>query len=64
MKLKKYNIAITKPWSKEMYAHNDEVLREVVEEVKSKWLVAYHDLENEYYIGSSDDESDEEIGTN
>ena len=57
MKLKKYNIAITKPWSKEMYAHNDEVLREVVEEVKSKWLVAYHDLENEYYIGSSDDES-------
>ena len=35
MKLKKYNIAITKPWSKEMYAHNDEVLREVVEEVKA-----------------------------
>ena len=58
MKLKKYNIAITKPWSKEMYAHNDEVLREVVEEVKSKWLVAYHDSENEYYIGSSDDESE------
>ncbi len=58
MKLKKYDIAITKPWSKEMYAHNDEVLREVVEEVKAKWLVAYHDLENEYYIGSSDDESE------
>lgn len=58
MKIKKYNISITKPWSKEMYAHNDEVLREVVEEVKSKWLVAYHDSENKYYIGSSDDESE------
>jgi predicted RNA-binding protein len=58
MKIKKYNIEVTKPWSKEMYAHNDEVLREVVEEVKAKWLVAYHDSENEYYIGSSDDEAE------
>jgi predicted RNA-binding protein len=58
MKIKKYDIEVTKPWSKEMYAHNDEVLREVVEEVKAKWLVAYHDSENEYYIGSSDDESE------
>jgi hypothetical protein len=58
MKKEKYNIEITKPWSKKMYAHNDEVLREVVEEVKSKWLVAYHDSENKYYIGSSDDESE------
>lgn len=54
MKLKKYNIAITKPWSKEMYAHNDEVLREVVEKVKAKWLVAYHDSENEYEADSQD----------
>ena len=58
MKIKKYNIAIPKPWSKEMYAHNDEVLREFVEEVKAKWLHAYHNLENEYYIGSSDDEAE------
>jgi len=56
MKIKKYDIAITKPWSKEMYDHNDGVLREVVEEVKSKWLHAYHNLENEYYIGSSDND--------
>ena len=48
MKIKKYGIEITKPWSKEMYAHNDEVLREVVEEVKDKWLHAYHDSENVY----------------
>ena len=58
MKLKKYNIAITKPWSSEMYAHNDEVLKEVIEKVKAKWLHAYHDSENEYYIGSSDDEAE------
>jgi len=55
MKLKKYNIEITKPWSKEMYAHNDEVLREVVEEVKAKWLIAYHDSENEYEADGQDD---------
>ena len=48
MKIKKYGIEITKPWSKEMYAHNDEVLREVVEEVKDRWLHAYHDSENSY----------------
>ena len=36
MKVIKYGIPITKPWSKEMYAHNDEVLREVVEEVKER----------------------------
>jgi predicted RNA-binding protein len=59
MKLKKYNIAITKPWSSEMYAHNDEVLKEVIEKVKTKWLHAYHDSENEYYIGASD--SDDEF---
>ena len=55
MKKEKYDIEITKPWSKEMYAHNDEVLREVVEEVKAKWLVAYHDSENEYEADSQDD---------
>ena len=48
MKKEKYGIEITKPWSKEMYAHNDEVLREVVEEVKNRWLHAYHDSENVY----------------
>ena len=54
MKIKKYDIEVTKPWSKEMYAHNDEVLREVVEEVKAKWLVAYHDSENEYEAAAED----------
>ena len=34
------------------------MLREVVDSIEKKWLVAYHDSENEYYIGSSDDESE------
>ena len=60
MKIKKYGIEITKPWSKEMYAHNDEVLREVVEEVKDRWLHAYHDSENVYEAdtGMSDQYND------
>ena len=56
MKVIKYGIPITKPWSKEMYAHNDAVLREVVEEVKDKWLHAYHDSENVYEADVEDDE--------
>tara|TARA_B100000963_G_scaffold26729_1_gene19970 strand:+ start:31 stop:417 length:387 start_codon:yes stop_codon:yes gene_type:complete len=56
MKVIKYDIPITKPWSKEMYAHNDEVLREVVEEVKDKWLHAYHDSESVYEADVEDHE--------
>ena len=56
MKVIKYGIPITKPWSKEMYAHNDEVLKEVVEEVKDKWLHAYHDSENAYEADVQDHE--------
>ena len=56
MKKEKYGIEITKPWSKEMYNHNDEVLREVVEEVKDKWLHAYHDSENVYEANVEDHE--------
>ena len=60
MKIRKYGIEITKPWSKEMYAHNDEGLREVVEEVKDRWLHAYHDSENVYEAdtGMSDQYND------
>ena len=56
MKIKKYGIEITKPWSKEMYAHNDEVLKEFVEEVKAKWYCAYLDSENLYYRDGRADE--------
>ena len=34
-------IVISKPWSKEMYAHNDEVATEVRDEVWERWEKAY-----------------------
>ena len=61
MKIKKYGIEITKPWSKEMYAHNDEVLAEVKHLVGCKWTKAYHDSENDYesHAGWSDQDNDD-----
>ena len=61
MKIKKYGIEITKPWSKEMYAHNDKVLAEVKHLVECKWTKAYHDSENDYesHAGWSDQDNDD-----
>lgn len=61
MKIKKYGIKITKPWSKEMYAHNDEVLAEVKHLIECKWTKAYHDSENDYesHAGWSDQDNDD-----
>ena len=61
MKIKKYGIEITKPWSKEMYAHNDEVLAEVKHLIECKWTKAYHDSENDYesHAGWSDQDNDD-----
>ena len=61
MKIKKYGIEITKPWSKEMYAHNDEVANEVRDEVWEKWVEAYDDSENDYesHAGFSDQDNDD-----
>jgi len=61
MKIKKYGIEITKPWSKEMYDHNDEVLAEVKHLVGCKWTKAYHDSENDYesHAGWSDQDNDD-----
>ena len=58
MKKEKYGIEITKPWSKEMYAHNDEVLKEFVEEVKAKWYCAYLEAEDLYYRDGRADEDE------
>ena len=43
-----YGITITKPWSKEMYDHNEEVARVVVDEVNSQWQEAMNDLASEF----------------
>ena len=50
MKIKKYGIEITKPWSKEMYAHNDKVLAQIKHLLEKKWVRAYHDSENAYEV--------------
>ena len=36
-----FGITITKPWSKEMYAHNEEVQNEICDTVLEMWEEAY-----------------------
>ncbi len=45
----KYGIKITKPWSKEMYAHNEEVKETVINEVRDRWEIAYQEAE-QYFL--------------
>ena len=44
----KYGIEIVKPWSKEMYSHNDKVADEVRGIVEKKWKDAYKAAEADY----------------
>ena len=37
-----FGITITKPWSKEMYAHNDALAEDVKETVMQMWKTAYN----------------------
>ena len=43
-----YGVAIVKPWSKEMYDHNDKVAEEIRSEITKRWELAYSDAEIEY----------------
>jgi hypothetical protein len=43
-----YGIQIVKPWSKEMYAHNEEVAQVVVDAVNSLWQAAMINLALEF----------------
>jgi hypothetical protein len=43
-----YGIQIVKPWSKEMYDHNDEVAEVVKAKIHSQWTVAYDTAESFY----------------
>jgi len=45
---KEYGIEIVKPWSKEMYNHNDKVADEVRDIVEKKWKDAYTAAEADY----------------
>ncbi len=42
-KVFQHGIEITKPWSKEMYAHNDKVATEVRDEIWERWAKAVLD---------------------
>ena len=43
-----YGITITKPWSKEMYEHNDAVADVVRETVGFMWIEAIREFEKEF----------------
>ena len=52
----KYGIKITKPWSKEMYAHNEEVKEAVVNEVRDRWEIAYQEAEQHFLDNLEEDQ--------
>jgi hypothetical protein len=43
-----YGIEITKPWSKEMYAHNEEVMEVAKQQIFKMWMEAYDEAEEGY----------------
>ena len=43
-----FGITITKPWSKEMYAHNEALADVVKEKVHALWVAAYDAAEAEF----------------
>ena len=47
MKIKKYGIEITKPWSKEMYAHNDKVADEMKKNLLKQWKDLIYEIDPE-----------------
>jgi hypothetical protein len=43
-----FGITITKPWSKEMYAHNELVAGVVRNEVEARWIAALMEFQKEF----------------
>ena len=43
-----FGITITKPWSKEMYDHNEEVADKVRNEVNSQWQEAMNNMASDF----------------
>jgi|13_taG_2_1085334.scaffolds.fasta_scaffold60948_2 hypothetical protein len=52
----KYGIEITKPWSKEMYAHNEEVMAEICDTVLEMWEEAYAMAESDFEDNLEEDQ--------
>lgn len=53
-KKSKYGIQITKPWSKEMYDHNDKVKEKALNAISEKLASAYSRAEHCSGVGSGD----------
>ena len=53
-----YGIEITKPWSKEMYDHNDKVSEEMKKNIIKKWdtIVKRLDMDQDWCLLSDDSE--------
>ena len=54
-----YGVKIVKPWSQEMYDHNELVAEEIRSEITKRWELAYSDAELEY--DAEEVEADEEF---
>ena len=52
----KYGIKVVKPWSKEMYDHNEEVKETVVNEVRDRWEIAYQEAEKDFLDNLEEDQ--------
>ena len=55
----KYGIEITKPWSKEMYAHNDEVSETIKTEILKLWEKTMEQAKKEYDDNTCEIEAEE-----
>ena len=55
----KYGIEITKPWSKEMYDHNEKVGEDVKTQILKKWNEAMEQAELEYNENTCEIEAEE-----
>ena len=63
-KVFQHGIEITKPWSREMYAHNDKVSTEVRDEVWERWAKAYKEIEERELVKGGFSESEWEYNVN
>jgi len=55
----KYGIEITKPWSKEMYAHNEKVGEDIRTQILKKWNEAMEQAKLEYDENTCEIEAEE-----
>ena len=55
----KYGIEITKPWSKEMYAHNEKVGEDIKTQILKKWNEAMEQAKLEYDENTCEIEAEE-----